>query len=259
MQVSKVLKRLKEGKPVLSTKINFKDPGIVEMVGLIGFDCIWLCREHRWLNDETIAGMILAARSTGTDTLVRIERDNYPSAIKPLEMGAKGIMVPHVLNAKQAKKIVEAMKFYPVGRRGVDGANADSGWMLMEFKKYLEFSNKETFLVLQIEDPEAIDNLEEIASVPGYEMLFVGPGDLSTLMGFSGDIDRKEIWDALEKVVKVANKHGKFAGTISISPEWTRRLLDLGYLFINAGADITALREHYVKLNNEYQKLGFLK
>ena len=259
MLESKVLKKLNEGKPVLSTKVNFKDPGIMEMIGIIGIDCIWLCREHLWINDETLAAMILAARSTGTDTMVRIERENYPSAVKIFEMGAKGIMIPHVLNAEEAKKIVRALKFYPVGRRGVDGGNADSGWMSMEFKRYLEFSNKETFLALQIEDLEAIDNLEEIASVPGYEMLFVGPGDLSTSMGFPGEIDHKEVWNVLEKLGKLANKYGKFAGTISISTKWTKRLLDLGYLFINAGVDIITLREYYMKLNEKYKKLGFLE
>lgn len=256
---SKVLKKLREEKPSLCIKVNLRDPAIVEMIGLIGFDCIWLCREHLWFNDETLANMILAARSTGMDTIVRIERDNYSSAIKPLEMGAKGIMVPHVFSAKQAKEVVRAMRFYPVGRRGVDGVNADSGWMLMEFKKYLDFSNRETFLALQIEDPEAIDNLEEIADVPGFDMLFVGPGDLSTSMGIPGDIDRKEIWDIIEKVGKIANKYGKFAGTVSLSPEWTKRLIDLGYLFITTGADIIILRESYLKIKSEYEKIGFFR
>jgi len=259
MLESKVLKKLRAGEPVLCTKTNFKDPGIVEMVGLIGFDCVWLCREHLWFNDETLANMVLAARSAGMDSMVRIERGNYYSALKPLEMGAKGIIVPHVTTADQAGEIVRAMRFSPVGRRGVDGVNADSGWMSIEFKEYLKFSNKETFIALQIEDPEAIDNIEEIASVPGYDILFIGPGDLSVSMGIPGDIENKEIWNVIEKVGKIANKYGKFAGTVSIYPERTKRLLDLGYLFLTAGADIIFLRESFLKLKSEYKDLGFLK
>ncbi len=117
MLESKVLKKLRAGKHVLCTKTNFKDPGIIEMIGLIGFDCVWFCREHLGFNDETLASMVLAARSTGMDSMVRIERDSYTSAIKPLEMGARGIMAPHVKTAAQAKEIVRAMKFYPVGSR----------------------------------------------------------------------------------------------------------------------------------------------
>ncbi|MCL4415984.1 MAG: aldolase/citrate lyase family protein [Actinobacteria bacterium] len=257
MLESKVLEKLRAGKPVLCTKTNFRDPGIVEMIGLIGFDCVWFCREHLWSNDETLANMILAARATGMDSMVRIERDNYPSAIKPLEMGAKGIMVPHVATAEQAKKVVRAMRFSPIGRRGIDGVNADSGWMSIEFKKYLKFSNKETFIALQIEDPEAIDNIEEIANVSGFDILFVGPGDLSTSMGIPGDMENKEIWKVIEKVGKMADKHGKIAGTVSLSPEWAKRLVNLGYRFLTAGADIVFLRKSFSKLKSEYKELGF--
>ena len=259
MLESKVLKKLRAGEHVLCTKINLKDPGIIEMIGLIGFDCAWFCREHLWFNDETLANTVLAARSTGMDSMVRLERDNYTSAIKPLEMGARGIMIPHVSTAEQAREIVRAMRFAPMGRRGIDGVNADSGWMSIEFKEYLKFSNRETFLALQIEDPEAIDNIEEIASVPGYDILFVGPGDLSVSMGIPGDIKNKKIWNVIEKVGNMANKYNKFAGTVSISPEWAKKLLDLGYLFLSAGADIVFLRESFLKLKSEYEDLGFLK
>ncbi len=259
MQTSKVLRKLKEGKPVLCTKTNFNDPSIVELIGLTNFDCIWICHEHLWSNDETLANMILAARYTEMDSLVRIEKDNYSSALKPLEMGAKGIIVPHITTAGQAKEIVKAMKFYPIGRRGIDGVNADSGWMSIEFNDYLKFSNRETFIALQIEDPEAIDNIEEIASVPSYDILFVGPGDLSVAMGIPGDIENKKIWDVIEKVAKMANKYDKFAGTVALSPERAKRLLDLGYRFLTAGADIIFLRESFLKLKSEYEELGFLK
>ncbi len=257
MLESKVLKKLRAGKCVLCTKMNFRDPGISEMIGILGFDCNWLCREHLGFNDETLANLILAARSTGMDSMVRIERDNYSSALKPLEMGAKGIMVPHIITAEQARQAVKALKFYPVGRRGVDGVNADSGWMSIDFQKYLEFSNKQTFIVLQIEDPEAVDNIEEIASVPGYDILFVGPGDLSVGMGIPGDIKNKRVWDVIEKVGKLAKKHGKYAGTVSISPKWAKELLDLGYTFLTAGADIIFLRKSFSELKNEYKELGF--
>ncbi|MCD4670370.1 MAG: aldolase [Actinomycetia bacterium] len=259
MLESKVLKKLRAGDKVLCTKINFKDPGITEMAGLIGFDCAWFCREHLGFNDESLANMILAARSAGMDSMVRIEKDNYQSALKPLEMGAKGIMVPHVETAVQAKEIVRAMRFYPVGRRGIDGVNADSGWMSIEFKDYLKFSNRETFLALQIEDPEAIENIEEIASVPGYDILFVGPGDLSVAMGIPGDTENKKIWDVIEKVGRMANKYNKFAGTPTGSPERTKKLLDMGYRFLSAGADIVFLRESFLKLKSEFKELGFLK
>jgi 4-hydroxy-2-oxoheptanedioate aldolase len=259
MLESKVLNKLRSGGLVLCTTSIFNDPGIVEMVGLIGFDCVWLCREHFWANDETLATLVLAARSAGMDSMIRIEKENYYSIPRLLEMGAKGIMVPHVTSADQARQIVKAAKFSPVGRRGVTGAGADSGWMSIEFKEYLKFSNKETFIVLQIEDPEAINNIEEIASVPGYDILFVGPADLSVSMGIPADFENKEIWKVIEKVGKAANKYGKFAGTPSLYPEYAKKLIDLGLLFFTAGSDVQFLRESFLKLNNDYKKIGFLK
>jgi len=257
MHKSKVLAKLRKGEPVLCTKTNFSDPSIIELIGTLGFDCIWICKEHIWTNDETIANMVRAARSTNMDTMVRIQKACYSSAITQLEMGAKGIMVPHVNTAEEAEFWVKSTKFYPEGRRGIDGVNADSGWMSMEFKEYLKFSNKETFIAVQIEDPEAIPNIEEIASVPNLDMIFVGIGDLSVSMGFEGDINRREIWDVLEKVGKVAKEKNIFAGTPGISIERTKKLIDMGFLFITNGADIIYLRNSFSNLKKEYEEIGF--
>lgn len=257
MQKSKVLAKLRAGKPVLCTKTNFSEPGIVELIGLVGFDCIWICQEHLWANTETLANMIRAARATGMDSMIRIEKASYSSAIRPLEMGAKGLMVPHIVSGAEAEHWVRATRFAPVGRRGIDGVNADADWGLMDFGEYLRFSNEETFLAFQIEDPEALTELEKIARVPGFDILFVGIGDLSHSLGFPGDFSRPEIWDVLKRVAEVAASYGKFAGAPGLSPEWTEKLLELGYRFITNGADIIYLKEAFLKLREAYEKIGF--
>ncbi len=257
MQTSKVLKKLKEGKPVLCTKTNFNEPSIVEQIGLMGFDCIWICHEHLGSNDETLANMIRAARCTGMDALVRIERENFHSAIKPLEMGAKGIIVPHVITVDDAKNAIDATRFKPLGKRGTDGVNADADWGNMNITRYLEFSNEETFLALQIEDIEALSNIEKITKLPGFEVIFVGIGDLSVSMGNPFDFERNELWDVLENIAKVAKKHRKFLGSVGISPDFTKRLMNLGYQFILSGADILFLKDSFAKLKDDYGKIGF--
>ncbi len=257
MERSKVLKKLKEGKPVLCTKTNFNEPSIVEQIGLMGFDCIWICREHLWSNDETLANMIRAARGTGMDALVRIERENFCSAIKPLEMGAKGIMVPHIITVEDARNAIDATRFKPLGRRGIDGVNADADWGGMNLRKYLRVSNEEIFLALQIEDVEALSNIEKIAKLRSFEIIFVGIGDLSVSMGNPFDFERNELWNVLENIAKVAKRHRKFLGSVGISPDFTRRLMNLGYQFIMSGADILFLRNSFEKLKDDYRKMGF--
>ena len=254
---SKVLKKLRAGKPVLCTKVNFNDPSIVEMVGSIGFDCIWLCNEHLWQNPETLANMIRAARLTNMDAMVRIAKAGYPSAIKPFEMGAKGIMVPHILSVDEAKFWIRSARFYPRGRRALDGVNVDANWALDTMDDYLAFSNKENFLALQIEDPEVLPMMEDIAQLDNFDILFLGPGDLSHSMGLPPAKENKEIWKILEKMGKICNKYGKIAGTPGRSPEYTKRLLDIGYLFISNGSDLISLRNTFIKLREDYLKLGF--
>lgn len=257
MQKSKVLEKLSKGEPVLCTKANFKDPAIIELIGLIGFDCIWICQEHLWADKETLYSMITSARLTGMDSMVRIEKNGYTSAIKPLEMGAKGIMVPHIKSVEEAKFWIESTRFFPIGRRGLDGVNADADWGLMDLNNYLEFSNRETFLAFQIEDLEVIPYIEDIAKLPGVDILFVGIGDLSQALGFPGELDRPEIWEILKRVGDVARKYEKFAGAPGINIERTKRLLDLGYLFITNGADVIFLKDSFLKLKKDYESIGF--
>lgn len=257
MQKSRVLKKLRAGKPVLCTKLNYRDPAIIEMVGLIGFDCVWICQEHLWANKETLANLILAARATGMDAMVRIEKNGYNSLIQSLEMGAKGIMVPHIFSVKEAKKWIKIARFHPVGRRPIDGVNADADWALMDFKDYIKFANEETFLVLQIEDKEAIEYIEEIVQLPGFDILFVGVGDLSQSMGFPGEIKHPKIIKVLERVSNAAKKYGKFAGAPGISLDWTKKLMEMGYLFITQGADIIFLKDCFQKLRKDYESIGF--
>lgn len=257
MQASRVMRRLREGKPVLCTKTNFNEPAIIELMGLIGFDCVWICREHLWANDESLAGMILAARSTGMDTMVRIGKEGPSSAIRPLEMGAKGLMVPHILSAAEAARWVRATRFHPLGLRGIDAANADADWALAGLQDYISFANRETFVVAQIEDVEALDHLEDIAKTPGVDVLFVGPADLSQSMGCPGETTRDEIVEVLRRVAAACKKYGKYAGAPSTSLERTERLLDMGYLFIAQGADLLFLRDSFINLRHEYEHIGF--
>ncbi len=258
MQKSRVLEKLRAGKPALCTKVNFIDPSIVEMVGAIGFDCLWICNEHLWQNPETLANMIRAARLTDMDAMVRIAKAGYPSAIKPYEMGAKGIMVPHVLSVDEAKFWIRSSKFQPEGRRALDGVNVDANWALETMTEYLTFSNRENFLALQIEDPEVLPMMEDIAQLDNFDILFFGPGDLAHGMGLDLTKKNKEIWKLTEKMGKICNKHGKIAGTPASSPEHAKNLLDAGYLFISSGADLIFLRDAFLKLREDYMKLGFM-
>ena len=243
MRKSKVLTKLRKGEVVNCFKLNCDNARLAELIALCGFDCIWTCMEHVANDWSAVEQQIWAAKTFDTDVMVRISRGSYSDYIRPLELDAAGIMVPHVMSLEDARQVVRMTRFHPVGRRPVDSGNADGAYCNIDFKQYLQQANSERFVAVQIEDPEPLDELDEIASLDGIDMLFFGPGDFSQGIGAPGEWDNPEIIEARDRVVEAALAHGKFAGTVS--GLWDiGELIGLGYRFINLGADVIGLAEY---------------
>ena len=172
MRASKTLDKIRNGGWALSTAVAVGGARVAELAGYIGFDCLWLDMEHKPCSQMDIFHMIMGARASGIDCLVRVRKQGYLDYFRALEDGAAGIMVPHVKSASEAREIVRNAKYPPLGKRGMDFAGADSRYMLDNEMENMEFSNRETFVMIQIEDKEAIDDLEAIAAVPGIDALF---------------------------------------------------------------------------------------
>jgi 4-hydroxy-2-oxoheptanedioate aldolase len=244
MRRSRVLARLRAGETVRVMKLNLADSRAAEMAARAGFDCLWTDREHVPNDLAVVERQVLAAKAYDVDLLCRVPRGSYSDLIWPLEMDSAGIMVPHVKTRKEAEDIVQMTRFHPVGRRPIDGGNADAAFCGMPIAEYAEQANRERFVMLQIEDPEALDELEEIAAVPGYDMLFFGPGDFSHGLGILGRMDDPRIADARKRVAEACRRHGKYAGTTG-TPAAMAELADLGYSFISLGADVIGLVSYF--------------
>ena len=254
MRRSLVLEKLRAGKPVHSFHLNFADPRVAETAALHGFDCLWICQEHIANDWSAVESQILAAKCHDVDTLVRVSRGSYSDYIKPLEMDATGIMVPHIMSVKDAEDVVRMTRFMPVGRRPVDGGNADAKFCNVAFTDYLKEANEQRFLIVQIEDPEPLDELDEIASLDGIDMLFFGPGDFSHSIGAPGEWDHPRLIEARKLVAEAANKHGKFAGTTA-DLSTVKSYQDMGYQFLNTGADVLALNEYCKRLKSGFDEI----
>jgi 4-hydroxy-2-oxoheptanedioate aldolase len=257
MHASIVKRKLREGKPVLTAKVNFESPAIVEMMGMMGYDCVWVCNEHLYPTDSRLDHLVTAARAGGMDFLLRRTMSGYQDLLHPLEMGVHGFMIPRVTSAEYVRQVVRMVKFPPLGSRGLDGVNADADFGLLPLREYIERSNRETFLVIQIEEPEALDHLEEIAAVEGVDVLFVGPGDLSLQLGIPGELRDPRILAACDRVVDACRRHGKVAGTTTSGPEDARSLMDRGFLFFGTGADYRAVRAHLAATKEGFSRIGF--
>lgn len=213
------------------------EPWLAEVAGKLGFDVVWFDMEHRAHGYEVVDRMSVACRATNIDLMVRIRKTGYTSAMRALEFGANGIMVPHCRDAAEARHWVECTRFPPLGNRGFDGAGADGDHGLADPLQYLKECNEETFLVLQIEDREAVDHADEIAAVQGVDMLFVGPADLSISYGVPMQREHPVVQRAIEKVADAASKAGKWWGTVTTTPKCAQKELNRGARMITCAND----------------------
>lgn len=257
MQPSRVKMKLKAGKAVLCAANHFANPNIVELIGQTGYDCVWICNEHVGIDRGTLEHQIRAARLTNMDAMIRVVRGGHDDLIQPLEMGAKGLMIPRVRTAAEAERLVYDTKFAPLGMRGIDGVNSDADMGQVPFLEYLSFSNANTFLNLQIEDADAVDRVDELASVKGIDILFIGPTDLSQSYGIPGDIQHPKIVEAIRRTVAACGRHGIACGTPGLNPEYGKKLLDLGVRFLAGPGDFGLVRGGFLSAAESWEKLGF--
>jgi 4-hydroxy-2-oxoheptanedioate aldolase len=252
MRRSRVLEKLRAGKMASCVKLNLGDPRVAEIAAASGVDCIWICLEHVPNDLREVENQIRAAKMHDVDSVVRVARGSYSDLIRPLEMDATGIMVPHVMSADDARKIVWHTRFHPLGRRPIDGGNADGGYCTIPAAEYIRQANQERFLIVQIEDPEALGELDAMAQVPGIDIILFGPGDFSHAIGRVGQIDDPQVVAAERQVAAAALGHGKFAGAVA-SVDTLAAKLDLGFRFINVGADVLALTEYFGRVSRAFQ------
>lgn len=234
---------LRDGRMPAVLKSNLSEPRIIEVMGLSGVDAVWLCNEHVPNDWSMLENQIRAARLYDIDSIVRVARGSYSDYIRPLEAGATGIMVPHVMDAKDARQVVDWVRFHPVGKRALDGGNVDGLFGLLPSEDYIHHTNTERILILQIESPEALENVDEIAAVPGFDILLFGPGDFSHRIGKIGHFDAPEVVAARKKVAAAARKHGKFAMSVLTTP--FDELMAEGYQIFNIGTDLGGLSSSF--------------
>lgn len=254
MRPSRVLKKLRDGKIASCVKLNIADSRAVEIAAMAGFDCIWTDMEHVANDWSVIEKQVLASKVYDADLMVRVSRGGYSDYIRPLELDASAIMVPHLMSLEDAKRVVRMTKFHPTGRRPVDGGNADGAYCTIPFKEYIGQANRERLLIVQIEDPEPLEELDAIAALDGIDMLFFGPADFSQGLGVPGNFSDPRISEARKRIADTAIRHGKYAGTVGGLANLDD-LIRLGYRFISIGADVVALHNYFSDIVSGFSKV----
>ena len=229
------------------------DPKMVEIIGLnAGYDAVWLDQEHCALTLEQIQQAARAARGAGLDSFVRLAPTDYATVMRPLEAGAGGIMAAQVRSARQTEQIVQWAKFHPRGLRGINNSGIDGAYGTIPFADYLRQANAETFVAIQIEHVDALEEVDAIAAVKDVDVLFVGPADLSQSMGLPGEWNHPKLWSALERVAQAAKNHGIHWAILPPDPGYARRCVDLGCRMLSLGLDVWAMQKGLKAFQQDY-------
>ena len=255
MHKSVVLERLRRNEAVWCAKTNLTDPNVVEIMGYVGIHCVWLCMEHGPIDLESVHNQVRTAKLGRMDSLVRVPKGCYSDYIRPLEMDATGIMVPHCMSGEEARAIVQAVRFQPVGRRALDSGNSDGPFCMRPMADYVAFANEQRFLIVQVEDREAVDCMEDIVATDGIDVFFFGPGDLSHSYGVPGQMRHPLVLEATEKLAALCAKYNRCWGLPcgpADAPEWIAK----GARFLAAGSDVTMLTAGFAQMRQGYEAAG---
>lgn len=257
MRQSIVKEKLAGNQPVLITQLHLTDPTLFEMASLMGFDCLWMDLEHHAYSVETASSLMRAVRVGKSDVIARPAKGEFMRMGRLLEAGATGILYPRCSDAEEAAEVVRWCKFAPQGERGYDGSSPDNPFRFMAPAEYIEAANRETFIIVQLEEPAAIERAGEIIAVEGIDGLMLGPADFSVLSGVPGQVDHKVVVEAMEKIARAADGAGKHWGRTSASFDDTKKFLEMGARLIFQGSDVMTLKKALLDLRTGASELGF--
>jgi len=227
--------RLAAGETLFGTFLTLGSPLAAESLGLAGFDWLLVDLEHGGGDESQLLGQLLGASAAGVHALVRVESDVRGRTARVLDLGVEGVMCPQVNSVEQAEAWASALHYGPVGSRGI--AFLHRGARFATEPDPIGRARERTLGIAQIESPEAVEAVEEIAATEGIDVLFVGPSDLSYSMGLFRQFDDPRFRTAIERVVAAADAAGKTAGIFLTTVEQIRPALADGFRMIGIGSD----------------------
>ncbi len=212
--------------------------GMARMMDACDVDFAIIDTEHAAFSSADVADLIAWFSATTIAPFVRVTEIAYHLLARTMDMGALGVMVPNVKNAAEARAVVDAVKYGPLGKRGIGLGGALTSYRGVNPADFLAYSNANTTVICQIESVEGIENLDAIATTPGVDVLWVGHFDLTQSMGIPGQFHDPRFIDNLKRVIAVCNRHNLGAGIQPNSMEQTEEWLAVGFNVISYSTDM---------------------
>ncbi len=238
MKPNRIRQLLAEGKtPVGHMVWEFSTRGVAKILEAAGVDFVLIDMEHSGFHFGQVNDLLSWFKATPITPVVRVPAAEYHFIARVMDAGAHGVMVPNVTTAEQARTVVNAMRYAPEGGRGLGLGGSHNDFVAPDPLQYMAEANRNNIFLCQIESTMGLENLDEIASTPGVDVLWVGHFDLSQSMGIVGQFHHPDFIAALKKVVATAKKHNITTGIQPKDAAQAREWLDLGFSVISYGAD----------------------
>jgi 4-hydroxy-2-oxoheptanedioate aldolase len=244
------------GEPVVGHFCITGYPSAVEVIGYAGFDFVVIDEEHTSLSPYgfELESCIRAAYTADIFPLVRVAENNEKMILKALNFGAKGIIAPHVNTKEDAERLVAAAHYAPEGRRSSAPMVPAARYGWTPWREYWRRSNAETLVIPLLEEKRAMGKLEEIVAVPGLDLVYFGPFDLSMTLGRDGDSDFPVIWGYLDRVIRVCRKRGLPVMNLAWNIESAKKSLEKGCGLVALGTDLTLFNTAIQQLANDVRE-----
>ncbi|UCD08576.1 MAG: hypothetical protein JSU79_09475 [Dehalococcoidales bacterium] len=245
---NKVKEKIRQGELAIGTYVSLTDPAVVEIIGLAGYDAAFIDMEHTAFDLSLVEQMVRACDLMGITSLVRVPDNNPKTILRVLESGAQGIQIPHIGGKEDAVSAVKAVRYAPLGERGMGGATRAARYGSITMVEHIATSNEEILLIVMVEDIAVVEQIEEIAAIDGIDLIAVGPTDLAQSLGLETTDPRyRQVIESIsEKIRKVGKAKMAFPLNLSAFPLDATELKRLGVAYANCGpADVSRLLDSY--------------
>ncbi len=246
--------RLRDGKAVFGPFMKTCDPGFVEAAGYAGMDFAILDMEHGPAGIQSMQNNIRAAQNSGILPVIRVQSITEDAIGKALDIGAAGVEIPKVSTAQDAEKAVKYARFSPLGERGVCRFVRAAHYSALDKDVYFQSANH-IIVVAQVEGREAIENIDEILSVEGIDIVFIGPYDLSQSLGVPGQVTHPLVEKEMGRIVERVKKKGIVAGTFTDSREMMEKWMKAGVQYISYSVDMGIFYDSCRQLTEQFRQM----
>ncbi|MDI3538049.1 MAG: 2-dehydro-3-deoxyglucarate aldolase [Bacillota bacterium] len=237
MEKNRVRQLLEAGQPVFGTFNWLTGPECVEIMGAAGFDFVVIDMEHGPHGQDAIPNLLRAADAAGVVPIVRVTKNEPTLILRSLDLGARGLHIPQVNTAAEAAAVVKAARYWPLGERGFAPGTRAARFGSLSTEEYIVRANADPLLIIHIENKLGVENLDEILAVPGIDVIFIGPADLSQSLGIPGKLGDPRVIELVDTTIDKAKKAGRPVGIFALDAEDAARWVRAGVTYIALGAD----------------------